>query len=489
MVAATFGCASPDTEPEIVYVQGPPLPGVDQPAANASSTDPDVGSSAGSSTGVGPGVQPSTPLAPELPFVGEPVESPQPVGTASGEPNGPAPEPAQAMAMRGPTPAANGVNFPFPQNRHSEFCNYPTNYDNADVVAAFEKWKADVVTADGANGALRIRRLESDPVIQDDVHSTVSEGIAYGMLIAVYMGDQELFDGLWRYSQQWLNDTGLMHWLISSDGGGVLGSGAASDADEDIAWALVMADRQWGGNGSLDDTYLNLANTMIQRVWDHEIADGKLLLPGDSWGGWESVNVSYFMPNYYRVFAEVSGNQGWLDVVQTSYDTMNNSLNAENGNADNGLVPAWATSEGQPNGGVWGGGDAPTHYQYDSCRTPFRIGVDYCLRGEMQAYDYVQKTSAFFSGIGVANMTDGYDLNGTPRAQYSGLSAAFVGTAAVGAMSNPAYQQFLDDAYAEVRGLDLLVGGAYYDESWTVMSLLMMTGNFLDYTQLEPLLE
>jgi hypothetical protein len=28
----------------------------------------------------------------------------------------------------------------------------------------------------------------------------------------------------------------------------------------------------------------------------------------------------------------------------------------------------------------------------------------------------------------------------------------------------------------------LLVGGTYYDESWTVLSLLMMTGNFIDYT-------
>ena len=36
----------------------------------------------------------------------------------------------------------------------------------------------------------------------------MSEGIAYGMLIAVYMGtkdDQMLFDDLWRYSQAHLN--------------------------------------------------------------------------------------------------------------------------------------------------------------------------------------------------------------------------------------------------------------------------------------------
>jgi hypothetical protein len=35
----------------------------------------------------------------------------------------------------------------------------------------------------------------------------------------------------------------------------------------------------------------------------------------------------------------------------------------------------------------------------------------------------------------------------------------------------------------------LLIGGEYYDGSWTVLSLLMMTGNFLDYTQEQPLVK
>ena len=125
----------------------------------------------------------------------------------------------------------------------------------------------------------------------------------------------------------------------------------------------------------------------------------------------------------------------------------------------------------------------PTDYQYDSCRTPFRIGLDYCLFGEARARDYVAKTSTFFAGIGAAHIVDGYDLNGAPHAQHaSGQSAAFVGPAAVGAMSDAIYRAFLDAAYEDVATLDLRVGGTYYDESWTVMSLLMMTGNWLDYT-------
>lgn len=188
---------------------------------------------------------------------------------------------------RGPSPKTGTANFPFPQNREGVYCKLPGHYKNSDVVAAFEKWKAATVTAEGANGHLRVKRLATDPKLE--LGSTVSEGIAYGMMIAVYMNEQTMFDEFWKYSQLYLTERGLMHWYISADGQNVLGQGAASDADEDIAWALVMADRQWGGSGTLDQPYIDLAIDQINRIWDHEIlksADtpGRLLKVGDSWG-------------------------------------------------------------------------------------------------------------------------------------------------------------------------------------------------------------
>jgi len=388
---------------------------------------------------------------------------------------------------RGPTPAANGVNFPFPQNRHSANCSYP-NYRNSDVKAAYEKWKADTVTGDGAGGFLRVKRSK-EPSLEPN--STVSEGIAYGMLIAVYMGDQSLFDGLWKYEQTCLGMNGLMDWYMLADGKqrGPNGSGAASDADEDMAWALLMADRQWGGKGSLGESYLNIAKKQIDLVYSKEIQDDKLLKPGDGWGGWGTVNPSYFAPSYYRAFAKATGNDKWNDVLQTSYDVLAKSLNSANKNMDNGLVPAWCSSDGVPNGGAFANGPAsPTHYQYDSCRTPFRIGLDYCQNGEARAQSYVAKTSQFFAGIGAKQIVDGYNLDGTPRPEFQGgQSAAFVGPATVSAMSSASFKPFLQEGYDNVATMNLLVGGQYYDESWTVLSLLMLSGNFLDYTALSPM--
>jgi hypothetical protein len=406
---------------------------------------------------------------------------------------------AGAPLTRGPTPPANGTNFPFPQNRQMSGCVYPTAYDNNDVTKAYTKWKADLVVSDaGAGGFQRVQRTSSDGVsAATPAGSTVSEGIGYGMLIAVYMGDHALFDNLWKYSQLHLDSNGLMNWSITSAGTNTpMEGGGATDADEDIAWALAMADKQWGSSGSLN--YLTLAKTEIAAIWNHEVYDSKLAGPGDSWGPTDlygDINISYFAPAYYRLFKQLDGGHAWEAVTQTVYDTILNTLTSGNKNMTNGLVPGWSTSTGGSSSA------GPFNYQYDACRTPFRIGVDWCLEGgpaasaatainPSRAQAYVALTSSFFSGVGAANIVDGYNLDGTPMSSANpvskGQSAAFLGPAGVGAMSNVSYQPFLNASYNLVKTNSLLVGGAYYDESWTVMSLLMMTGNFLDYTQLTP---
>jgi hypothetical protein len=96
-----------------------------------------------------------------------------------------------------------------------------------------------------------------------------------------------------------------------------------------------------------------------------------------------------------------------------------------------------------------------------------------------------------FSGIGAPNIVDGYGLSGAAQAANPGkLSAAFIGPASVGgmggAMATSAYQAFVNAGYAVVATDTAFAGGEYYESSWTVMSLLMLTGNVLDYTQETP---
>jgi hypothetical protein len=371
---------------------------------------------------------------------------------------------------------------PFPRNLRQAGCTYPREADPADVLRAFHAWRDEIVTADGARGFLRARRPDTPDGV---ANSTVSEGIAYGMIIAVMMDDQPLFDAFYQYALTFANARGLMSWYIAPDGKKVLGAGGATDSDEDIAWALVMADRQWGGHGALTETYACYAQEQIARVWEYEVDHDRyadMLIPGDEWRGRDVFNPSYFAPQPYRVFAQVSGNAGWQRVVDNGYAVIEKSLNEQNGNRQNGLVPAWCTSAGVPVEAFPG---AMTNYQYDSARLPFRIAQDWAQSHDPRARAYLAKTSAFFGAIGANAIVDGYSLQGQPapdpRAQKPNPgSAVFVGSAAAGAMHDPRYQRFLDDAYARVRTGTLLARSRYYNHSWTVLSLLMFTGNLSD---------
>ena len=372
--------------------------------------------------------------------------------------------------------------YPFPQNQAQPYTAYYPVYSNADVTSVYNAWLSAQVTSVGAGGFRRVRR-HGDPTLQAD--STVSEGIGYGMVIAVYMNDQALFDDLWRYYNLHVDGSGLMNWYISADGATVLGGGPASDADQDVAWALCMANYQWGSSATLGSAYLPLANSMITKIYNTYVDPASKAFGPWGGAGTGTLNVSYFDPSEYRVFAQLSGNSGWLAVVDTCYTALFNSLNATNGNASNGLVPAWSNLAGQP---VVAYAGAPTHFQYDSCRTPFRIAKDWYFFGEPRAKQYLDKINSFYVPIGAGQITDGYNLVGTERPQYdtlghglTGQSAAFMSPAMTGAMDVASQSAFVQTAYDNIKTNTLLIGGPYYDQCWTVMGLLMASGNFLNY--------
>lgn len=378
--------------------------------------------------------------------------------------------------------------YAFPQNFKSSRCHYPTKTCSEHAQAAYDQWKEELVTTDGAGGFRRVRRPDNESGGSD---TTVSEGIGYGMMLAVFMDDQSLFDDLWKYSQAHLDGNGLMIWLIQSDGqpgvedpgSGRRASGSATDADEDIAWALAQAAQKWGGNGSLSDSYANLARSMMGRMLACELDTRyNLFNAGDSWGETFAWNPSYFAPNEYRLFAKLDTEhaQTWNGLIDKGYEVL-----AASQDKSTGLVPAWTDASGAPNAPP----GMPTHYQYDSARVPFRIAQDYCDNGESRAQAILGKLTGFFGGIGADQIVDGYELNGTPKPENTSpdgvQSALFVGAAGVGAMST-SNQDFVDSVYGRLVDQPdelMLPRSRYFNLSWKVFTLLMMSGNLFDYAQ------
>jgi endoglucanase len=346
-----------------------------------------------------------------------------------------------------------GGPFTFPQNKVSGACTLTTVANAASsTMTAYNSWKSTYVVS--GNPGLRVQRPENG-------NDTVSEGMGYGMLAAVYIGDRTTFDGLLTYVQAHLDTKGLMSFCVPNGANSCSGSGSATDADEDIAWALLMASDQW-----ISTTYLTTAQKMITAMKTYSLFSDGSLQNGDNWNTKDAMYTDYFSPAYYRVFGKATNDIFWSkSVVDANYT----HLALVSGN--NGLVADSTTLENTISG----------TYSYDACRTPWRIAMDYCFNGEPRALAYLQKVGAYFNGVGAANIGDGYTAPNGP-ATSNNHNSAFIGPAGVAGMAG--YPTLLDGAF-NFNVSNPGGNAAYFPQSLRVVTMLMMSGNFLDYTQLQ----
>jgi endo-1,4-beta-D-glucanase Y len=371
--------------------------------------------------------------------------------------------PIAGLGMGGP--------FTFPQNKASGSCTLTTAANaSATTMSAYNSWKSTYVVS-GSPG-LRVQRPENG-------NDTVSEGIGYGMLAAVYVGDQATFDGLWTFAQAHFDTfTGtLMNWHLAASGATASdGVGSATDGDEDMAWALLMASDQWNSTA-----YLTAAQNMIEAMFNNSVFPDGTMQNGDHWSDTDAMNMDYFSPAYYRVFAKATNNQSWSGIViDANYKHLAAQGEApgmvglvpDESNLENSLAQGTACPQCKPN------------YGYDACRMPWRIAMDYCFNSEPRALTYLQKIGPFFNSVsgGAGNIGDGYMENGTVTS--SNHNSAFIGPAGTAGMAG--YPALTDSAFNfGVSPPNAASNNSYFAQSLKVVTMLMMSGNFLDYTQLQ----
>jgi endo-1,4-beta-D-glucanase Y len=367
-----------------------------------------------------------------------------------------------------------GGPFAFPQNKASGMCKLTTVANAASAtMAAYNSWKSTYVTSSGApSGALRV--VNPQTVVCDNnvsvTSGTVSEGMGYGMLAAVYMNDQPTFDKLLAYVNAHLDAKGLMNWCL--DGGGtVKGAYSATDGDEDMIWALLMASDQWSSTA-----YLTTAKTMIDVMKNYSLFSDGTLQNGDNWNTSDNMHTDYFSPAYYRVFGKATNDIFWSQyVVDANYA----HLAAVSGN--DGLVPDASNLEDS----LQTSASCPLcvpNYGYDACRMPWRIAMDYCFNNEPRALTYLQKIGGFFNTSvsgNAASIGDGYSQSGSKTSGNTNM--AFIGPVGVAGMAG--WPMLVDSAFNFGVSNPGNGNDAYFPQSLRVVTMLMMSGNFLDYTK------
>ncbi|WHN66386.1 glycosyl hydrolase family 8 [Cysteiniphilum sp. QT6929] len=201
---------------------------------------------------------------------------------------------------------------------------------------------------DGVTYARVIFSSKTAPHKRSDINAgkmpTVSEGMAYGLLISCLANDQVLFDQLLRYVLAVSKNHGcalyydhtchqksdlLMPWTTDiegkpfyykdEDGTSTLTNDSASDADVNIAWAVALAaqnvlDGKWVSSLFIyreeSLTYWQLVKYMKQQIlqfdgYQHarffEKTYNWFMTPGNQWGasGEEVLYPGYFMPQAF----------------------------------------------------------------------------------------------------------------------------------------------------------------------------------------------
>ena len=298
-------------------------------------------------------------------------------------------------------------------------------------------------------------------------NSTASEGIGYGMLLAVWFNDQTTFNNLWNYKVNNSPKSGLMAWEINS-GGGIMDQNSASDADEDIAMALILADRRWGSGGSVN--YNQLAVNEVNKVGSNDISSSDYhVYPGDLQGSDGSGDYpSYFTPAWYVEFGAVTGNGTfWGNVVTKCYTNLSAARDAS------GLATEQCSAAGAQIGSVDG---------YNSSRIPWRYSLDYVWNGTASSLAQITMDANFFAGKSgngaccATYNTNGGNGTGTATCNDATYNGQRAGPAGTSMLVSAAHATDLTNFYSAAS--TFLGDSAHcYNATLALLSVLEESGN------------
>ena len=370
--------------------------------------------------------------------------------------------------------------FPFPQQVTYKFGNTATYVDPSIIQKHFDDWKG-AWYKDMGDGTARIISPN------DSAEMTVSEGVAYGMLIMVYMSSnnadhQSEFDKLYAFWNKYAKSGGGMNWHINTQSGKV-DDGTATDADLDVAVALIMAAKQWG-----NDQYLSKAKSLITWIKSNDMESDGRVKAGSNWN--PALNSSYVFPAAFQLFYDVTNDSFWKTAITANLGHVSKCQDASTG-----LMPDWCgwsdhkpTNAGQVSGGSGG-------FYDDATRTPWRMAWGYYWYGISEAKAVNDKIISWLdkTTFGNANLIwPGYSLNGTsPYNMF--VTSTYVGGLglAMGSADNPGhYLETVYDALANTDGKKSPSSGKgehYYPATLNILYLLTMSGNLPNFNSMDGL--
>ncbi|MFD9561113.1 glycosyl hydrolase family 8 [Streptomyces sp. NPDC059994] len=350
------------------------------------------------------------------------------------------------------------------------------------VVTTYKAWKAAFVKHNCGNGWYEVISPDAD-------HPYVAEGQGYGMVVTALMAGadadaKKIFDGLVKYTlaHPSVNNSALLAAEQDSSCKSVDGSDSATDGDLDVAYGLLLADKQWGSAGTYN--YKDLAVKHIAAIKKSEVnATTHLMLLGDWSGSGEShhwiTRSSDWLIDHFRAFRTATGDSAW-DTIRTAHQSLITSQQSKYAAATGLLADFVVNTNGTPKPapGKVLEGSHDGDFSWNACRDPWRIATDAVTSGDAASLASARKLNGWIkskAGGDPNKIVTGYHLNGS--AIESGRDMAFTASFAVAALTDPGSQAWLDALWGKLAATPV-DPKLYYGASVQLQSMIVASGNY-----------
>jgi oligosaccharide reducing-end xylanase len=335
--------------------------------------------------------------------------------------------------------------------------------------------------------------------ITDIKHRDVrTEGLSYGMIIAVQLNRQAEFDALWNWSKTFLHvsetnhpSSGFFAWQARTNGVR-LSQFVAPDGEEYYVTALYFAAHRWGNRAGIYN-YQAQADELLSRLLHRPVIRGPVPMP------WRNTNVlvsagplfdqehqmvlfspssernrhsdpSYHLPAFYELWSRWGPKEDaefWKQAAAVSRDYFVKTTHPVTG-----LNPCYASFDGSlvPRSGNYG-----TNFSYDAFRTAGNWAVDWSWWGkDPRQRELSDKLQAFFESQGT-NYGCVFTLDGKQLEDRHAQGLVAVNAVASLAATHPRANKFVEELWSTPvpDGLE-----RYYEGLLYLMSVLHCSGEF-----------
>lgn len=352
-------------------------------------------------------------------------------------------------------------------------------------------------------------------------HDARTEGMSYGMMIAVQFDRKDIFDRLWRWSKKYMQHQegdreGYFAWSCRTDGTRNA-EGAASDGELYFITALIFASNRWGNDTGID--YKAEAKRILDCTMPREV-EGRAMPPFRREGmnanpvpqkqqiflidpetklitftpdgfGQRFTDPSYHIPAFYEVWAMWADDGRanlWKECAVKSREFLHKAIHPQTG-----LNPDMCQYDGSLMQGFGRRRNGGNNFRYDSWRVPMNIALDYewsCTDGDWQR-QYGEKIQDFFYSQGVDTFVDQYRVDGSLPEEEEILQAGgfrklrhsiglVATTAAASVMCNHDKSKAFVDALWNAKHVPFDDGyfDAYYDGLLRLFAFMHLSGNY-----------